>query len=252
LLDPLAALQRDQLHPRQPGQRGELAQADGAAAVLSVARVPLPDQADAESGARPEFLPPAFHALGRHSQVGDLGRNGVELDSKDAGEAHKGNLHLKRRPRFTPGVDRIDPGTGREQCLQRDGTFEQHPAAARFHVTCKAHELDCVAEALLGVQENGAAFERRPIPARFRKRAECLFLGRFVLLKAPFVFRPAALQVSVQQQEERVVQMRLGTFGVQFQGAFVTRTRFLIAAQTCERDPPIVVCLERSRGWQPV
>src|SRR5579862_5900629 len=90
----------------------------------------------------------------------------------------------------------IDPSTRSGQFRQRRGAFQNYlTTRAAGNEGCVAHELNRITQSLLGLQKQGAAVERCPIPPA--KWAGRLLSG----LESPFVFRPTALKVSRRQPD---------------------------------------------------
>src|SRR6202035_4828030 len=91
-------------------------------------------------------------------------------------------------------------------------------------------ELDGVAEALLGMEENDLAPDRiRSEPRWLREIA----LGVFQLrgLPAPLVLLPAALEVPQEQPAHRLIVVCVGKVGTQRLRPAVARQRFVVALE---------------------
>ena len=126
------------------------------------------------------------------------------------------------------------------QRLQRFLDFENHLRAARRdqrHITA---ELDAIAQALLAVNQDSLAGDRVPaVPGGLRKIP--LHRDDRVLLPAPLVVRPAALEVAGQQPQRGRVAMGHDVPGPQSQGAVIACQRFLISLQLPQDLAAIVV-----------
>jgi hypothetical protein len=89
------------------------------------------------------------------------------------------------------------------------GCVSRTTRAARGEDRRKARELERVAEALLGAEDDRAAAERGAVPAVRRRRRDPV--ARHA--KAPLVFRPAAREVTVEEPQLRAVRARMGCHG---------------------------------------
>ena len=76
---------------------------------------------------------------------------------------------------------------------------------------CITDELQRIADALLGVQQDRAPLQGGPIPRRLLKAAQLMSAA----LPTPFVFLSTLPIVALRQQRQRPIPMRLGVIGLQ-------------------------------------
>src|SRR5207249_3573592 len=127
---------------------------------------------------------------------------------------------------------------------ERRLTFHQHASAARHDQRRVTRELDRIAVSLLGVQQDGAVIEMRPIPARLW---ESIRFGSG-LLEPPFVFGKSAWQIASQKIEQREIPVGGGHFRTQPYGLFQRLPRLFPTAQQPLRIAEIVQRLVSRRA----
>ena len=170
-----ALLQRDEGHPRDLGQRREGVERHRAVAVVVVGRPAGPDDADAAMAARHqrvEALAPQRDLCRVGANIGNVGGDRVEPGADEArqtGQWAKGNKLGHPLP-----VVKEDAGAGLllDDRMKLDAAGDCQPLAARGGPRDKARELDDVAIALVGDEEQRAVTDRRPVPMRLVGRRQ--------------------------------------------------------------------------------
>ncbi len=186
-----------------------------------MARVALPDNADPEAAGRAHGRPPSFHGGGVGDEVGDRVWDGGLGGLKQPGQAEERRLDVEERQCRAAGHHRLDAGRAGHQFGQGRRAFQHHPAAPGCHHGRVADELDGVAVALLGMDQDAFAAEVRAIPPGF---GEVPRLGREVVrLPAPLVFLPALGEAPCEEQRLGPVTVRFGVVGIDAEGAIVAR-----------------------------
>src|SRR5205807_134867 len=92
-----------------------------------------------------------------------------------------------------------------------------------------ANEVQGVAQALLGVQQNGLSVQRRPIPERLAEAVPRSPLA----LPTPFILRPPLFEVARQQPDHRAIPMGPGKVRLIAQG--------LLMAGECLGELPLLL-----------
>ena len=114
-------------------------------------------------------------------------------------------MSIEVRKRLAARDDGI--GVIRQQARQF-GMYLEHNAPAEFsrspHVT---HEVDCITESLLGVNEQRPFGHRGPIPKRLIKLA---LFEMPVAFEAPFVLQKCLTQMTGGKEDDREIHLRLG------------------------------------------
>ena len=108
--------------------------------------------------------------------------------------------------------DPVDAGTGSQQPGQAGRTFAEHGADALFDERGEADELDGIAQALFGMQQNGAMWKAISPPERLREMPDAWF--HLLGLPAPLVILPALGEIAHQQQSVCQIVVRLGMIGL--------------------------------------
>ena len=104
-----------------------------------------------------------------------------------------------------------------------------------------ARELDYVAIALVGNQQQSAIRQRCAVPLRaIRRRQELRRVGE---PKAPFVFLPATEKIAAQQRRLGNPEMRSGKFSVQGQCALRAVDRFVELKPVVVQNPEIMITM---------
>lgn len=98
-------------------------------------------------------------------------------------------------------------------------------------------ELQTVAEALFGVEQQGSSTERRAVPLRLDEIA--VLQARHAAFPAPFVFGEAFLVLAVHQQRRGKIETHLGVIGFGREGAAVGGNGFVDHAQFLVGDAEI-------------
>ena len=101
--------------------------------------------------------PPFLDALGIGVQVWYVGGHCLEHRAEKCRQAHQRRLHVEIGQRLCFGYQLIDAGARAEEIQEHAGALDHDPAAALFHHRGVADELDRVAQALLGIEQDGAA-----------------------------------------------------------------------------------------------
>src|SRR4051812_42352702 len=92
-------------------------------------------------------------------------------------------------------------------------TFENDGSTGLLEQRRVADELQRVAEALFGMQEDRLARERRALPLRLLENPRHQLLG----LPAPFVFCPTFGPTTEQEVQHAQIGVRLAMIGLEFQ-----------------------------------
>ena len=144
---------------------------------------------------------------------------------KASGRLISGHVTVERRQRLAAGEDLRDAGGGGEQRFQRRLHLEQHGRAALRHERHIAHELQRIAEPLLGVQQDGPAVERLAVRARAggTKLRRC---GRnwLTFQRASYCAQPVAKSPSASRAMAGVVD-RVRLVGIERRGRIERRER---------------------------
>ena len=157
-------LQVEEHDALEPGQRRELARPHRPHAIVLVQGVARPREADFEAAPPAhtglDNLPPAVDLGGVDLDIGARSRDRVEGGSEQAWDAEQGSVAIEFREWLPRGDQVIDPRGAGQQPQQCRLAFQDDRAAAAGDHRRVADELDCVTEALVGVQQNALAVER--------------------------------------------------------------------------------------------
>ena len=105
------------------------------------------------------------------------------------------------------------------QTYARPGLIEiDHASAALLYHRRVTDELEGVAIALLGMQEDGAPIQVRSVPKRL---VEITRLGRRFAFPAPFMTFPALLEITRKQVDKRQIEVGFGEVRFEDEGSAV-------------------------------
>src|SRR5437763_11231038 len=93
--------------------------------------------------------------IGKH--IGDGGRNRSQGRPKQAGQAQEWSMDVEMGESVPLGNQFRDAGTACEELAQRTLALDDDPAAALLNERSVTDEVDRIAQALLGVQQDGPA-----------------------------------------------------------------------------------------------
>ncbi len=130
-------------------------------------------------------------------------------------------MQIEWRQRIAARHDLHRTGERGHEFAQRLLHLQDHMRAALGDQRGVTAELDRVAEALLGMEENGPALDLLGSKPQWLRE---IALGVLKLRRcpSPFVFLPAAIEVPQQQPADRFVVMRIGKIRPQRQRALIT------------------------------
>ena len=192
-------------------------------------RVALPGDADEWPGQVPHAVAPLRHFGRRGGDERRRGRDRLDAEVRQQRQAHQRAVGVVRRGRLAGQDDVRDPGTGAHQVRQRRGGDDGDRAAALDDAGGELQELDRVAAALFGVDEQRLAVERFAAPQR---RGQLAGLAAHLLgPPPPLVLRPAAFVVAQTQQRDGPVEADFGGLGL-------AADRLLVPRQ-CLRGPAV-------------
>src|SRR5207249_2674324 len=105
----------------------------------------------------------------------------------------------------------VDPFNALKQPEKVGLALDDHASVFGFDQRRVANELDCVAEAALGMKQNRSPVQLVAAPDRL---IEMPINRGIVLSQPPFIFADAALQIAATQQSVCEIQVRLEGVGV--------------------------------------
>ena len=166
-----------------------------------VIRIALPRNADLDTvdGCKP--LLPLFDQAGIGEKIWSRGGNGFKGCLEKSRQTHQGRVHVELRRQIAFRNQPVDPRAGGEERNEHSRTLNDDCPAALLDQRRVADELQHVAQALLHVEEDAAAAERRTVPCRLAKRPPRSLLP----LPTPFVFLPTLSEVAFLQPGQRPV-----------------------------------------------
>ena len=241
----LADLQADELHAGRRRQRGQLSEAQAAAGVdrrggrMLAPRGAGPDQADLAAGQGRQPPRPGGGGGGVGGEIGRGGRDGVQRHAEQPRQAEHGGLAVERRTRRQPADD-LDAGQrGGEQPDKRRLDEQGDAGAERADLRDEADELQAVAEALFGEDQQPPAIQGLALPVR-RSDVRPAMLGAGGRQRQRYSAKPAG-QVAGQQAGRGAVHMRLDRLGLDRQRLVEAGPRLVQSPQREQRDAAIVV-----------
>ena len=210
LVGPCADLQAEPARAGDPQELDKGRETGAPIVIVLVARLARPGDADLERALRrPEAGSIGLHPLGRSGEVASRRGDRLERRAEDVGQREQRRLDVEGGQRGAARHDRRIPLQACEQGRKWRLALEDDCAAALGHQRHIAGELEGVAEALLGIEQNGSAAQWLARPSWLGEAA-----GRAALLgaPAPFVLGKAPSEISALQIGERAVEMRLRAF----------------------------------------
>jgi hypothetical protein len=197
----------------------------------------LPGDADLEAGTGGQLPAPAFDQGGIGAEVGDGGGDGTQVGAEDQRQAQQRRVDVERRQGVALGRQAVDARAGPQQPEQRPLAGDDDGQAALLDEGGVADELQGVAQALLGVQQDRLTQERSAVPAQLREGPR----GQLLAAPALLVLGPAALEVAPQQPEQRAVDVGLAGVRVQPQGLLVASQGLVELPQLLQHQAQAVV-----------
>ena len=170
-------------------------------------------------------------------QVRHLCRNRIERHPEPVRHARDRRLEVVRRERLAPRNDRGDARAGAHEALDRRLAFHDHARPACGEHRREPDELQRVAEALLGAQQERPPCDRSAVPS-WRRRPRDRVAGH---PQPPLVLRPPAGEIAVEQPQLRTVRMRLREIRSEGDRAVEMRRGRCELAARLEREPDAVV-----------
>ena len=207
------------------GEVDELLQRDGTMPVAAMIGVARPRQPHPRPVARTQPGAPVRHTLRIGVKILGLCRDGIEIDVECQRQAQQRAMIVGGRHSVAVPQDRRRRLPTRPLAFPA-GVGPQHDLRPlRGDQFCEAAELDAIAQPLLAPQQDGLAIQRLLAepgwgiefhPVRLQCRNP----------PAPFVFRPAGLEIADQQPAECRIDMHLCVIGIDRQDAVIALQRF--------------------------
>ena len=178
-----------------------------------------------------------LHQAGIGAQIRNVRGDGRRRRAENARQAEQGHLHIVRRQGRAARDELVGAGNTGEQSRQERLALKEDSAATFLDHGQVADELDGIAQALLGIHENGFAFQGGAVPARPGERAR-----RHVGLRpALLVILPAAREIAHEQAQQRTLPAGRRLVGTEPQGVVDVQQRFFEKAQARQSDGETVV-----------
>ena len=208
------------------GEAGEVGQevfGQGAFGVGDEAGAAGPGQADAE----------AFRRCLVRGDAGVWQRRGnvVQGGAEEAGEAEEWGDGVERGEEAAGGDDRVDAGGAAEEADQCGLDGQDDAVGQGGDEGGVADELDCVAEALFGVEEDGSGWHAG-VPAAGLREGSDAIEGEAAFVEAPCL----GGELAVGEQGGGEVVAGEGAGGRQFQGGSCGGYGLVHAVEAFERD----------------
>jgi hypothetical protein len=170
----------------------------------------------------------------RRRQVRRRGRDGLERGAEGERQGEQRAMQVEGRQRVAARHHR-DAGDAGGERHQRLLDLQHHLAADnQRHV---AQELDAVAQALLGVQQDGPAGERLAAPLRLGEVAR----RQVADTPARLVLVPAGREVAAQELEHALAGRRHGVVGIERARLAKAREGLVHAVEVLEREAEVEV-----------
>ena len=136
-----------------------------------------------------------LHQIGVGKNIGDVRGYRVQRGLEEPRQAEQGSVHVEGAAAATPPALARQCRDTRPSSQQGRGTFEDDPRPALLDQHRVANELNRVAKALFGMQQDRAAGQGTAIPARLREvRGTILPCQRNSYSGQPFSRSPSASQ----------------------------------------------------------
>ena len=204
-----------------------------------MAGVTGPAERDAFSRQRLDHRPPFGDPFLIRAQIGDVGGDVGPLGLERQRQAAERTMHIKGGKRFAArmaGRNAVEAG---KECLQLGLHFEHDTRAGARQQRRIAGELDAVAQALLGMQQDRLVTERKFAEPE-RAAIVAARVGHAAAFPAPFVLRKAVPQVAHSEQRQRLIEMGVGIILLQRDGLAEARHRLVVPVERFERAAAIV------------
>ncbi len=205
-------------------------------AVVAMNRTAGPGDADFEARFAADARAPMGDAVGCGREIRHRSRNVLQRRCERERQREQRAVQVERRQRIAARDD-LDPGGGHHERTERLLNLENDVAAAGGHERQEAQELDGVAEALLGVQQDGLAVERLAAPLRLRKIAR----RQVADIPARLVFLPPGREVAAQKVQHAFARGRHAVVRIERARAAKARERLVHAAHVLQREPEVEV-----------
>ena len=176
-LGPGVLLQADEADPGNLRQGGELLQGNVAGKPRARPAPPLPVDSDLVALHVAELPPPGLDQRRGGGRIGHGGRDRLQPRAKNLGQAQQRRLGAECRKLVSLTDQLINTRTSRQQRQQPLRAFQDHGSAQAFDQRSVADELDGVAQPLLGMEQDGPALQRPPVPERLGKAARPHLFG---------------------------------------------------------------------------
>ena len=154
-------------------------------------------------------------------QVGDIARYAGHVRPEQPGQAHERGIDVAIRYRRALDDDEVDALAGRQQPGQRRAADDDDPAAPSPDDRGIPDELDRVAEAVVGIQQDRPALERAAVPGRLGEPGD----GELRALQPPFVLGPAPLEIAHLEPGQGAAEVDLGQVGLDGQRPIIASER---------------------------
>ena len=190
------ALEADEADARDRAQPGEEAGRDGASGVGPMAQIAGPDQPDAPlTSCRGQR---GRRQIIRRMQIGHRGRHAVDRGAEQPAEAHQRCAAIDLGQGVRAPEDQFgNPVQAFGERRQRRGNLEHDLVAPLGDQGGVAQELDCVADALFGMEQDAPTFEWPAVPQELRIAPG--FAQEGAGAPAPFIGRPAGKKIAAQK-----------------------------------------------------
>ena len=141
--------------------------------------------------------------------TGDIG----QFRSQDTRQAEQGNVHVMGRQGTLARDQAVDARAVSQQRQQRSRAGQDHRAALFLNEGDVANELQRVAQALFGVQQNRLTLQGRAVPLRPGRTQR----GQVLAAPTPFILSPTFVELAELEQSHTLALVGLGMAGVQAQ-----------------------------------
>ncbi len=190
-----ALLQREEACAAHVQQAAHRVESRRALAAVAQRRIAGPHEPDGELQAAPVAqrakaiapLPCLRHICMQVGRVHVRGRK-----SQHVRQAHQRDMRVERGRFVAASDNRLDARQARRESLQSVHDFQHHPSAAPSHLGHEAQELQRIAKALFGPDEDRPTCQRAAVPHRLRADTR----PGLAAPEAPFVLAKALLETA--------------------------------------------------------